>query len=50
LVDAAIRKVEPLRPREVEPAGVAVASGGGPKAPGDDRAGLGDEEAGGDDG
>ena len=50
LFDAAIRKVEPLRPREVEPAGVAVASGGGPKAPGDDEAGLSDETARGDDG
>jgi DNA polymerase-3 subunit gamma/tau len=52
LFDAAIRKVEPLRPREVEPAVVTVAAGegvtsaaGGDTGPSDE-----DEEAEGDDG
>jgi len=44
LFDAAIRKVEPLRPREVEPAGVAVASPAGPKAAPGDEAGPTDGE------
>ena len=50
LFDAAIRKVEPLRPREVEPAVAAVATGGGPTAAAGDDAGSSDEEAEGDDG
>jgi DNA polymerase-3 subunit gamma/tau len=44
LFDAAIRKVEPLRPREVEPAGVAAAPPAGPKASPGDEAGPTDEE------
>jgi hypothetical protein len=50
LFDAAIRKVEPLRPREVEPVVAAVMAGGGPTAAAGDEAGPTDEEAEGDDG
>ena len=50
LFDAAIRKVEPLRPREVEPVVAAVMAGGGPTAAAGDEAGPTDEEAEGHDG
>jgi DNA polymerase-3 subunit gamma/tau len=50
LFDAAIRKVEPLRPREVEPAVVEVAAGGGAGAATGDEPGPTDEESEGDDG
>jgi DNA polymerase-3 subunit gamma/tau len=50
LFDAAIRKVEPLRSRPAEPAAVAVAGAGGPKAAAVDEAGPTDEETEGHDG
>jgi DNA polymerase-3 subunit gamma/tau len=50
LFDAAIRKVEPLRPREVEPAVVTVAAGEGVTSAAGGEAGASDEEAEGEDG
>ncbi len=50
LFDAAIRKVEPLRPREIEPAVVTVSAGEGVASAAGGDAGPSDEEAEGEDG